>query len=409
MTVYALIPDFKVAFLDNSGNPASGYKLFVYTAGTSTKATTYQDAAGVSTNTNPIVLNARGELPYGLYVAHGTYKLVFTTSTDTDPPGSPIWTRDNLTPINDTASVPAVQEWIALGVTPTYISSTQFSVPGNLTGTLTVGRRLQTTNSGGTGYHRITASSFGAGVTTVSAAFVTGAAIDAGLSAVNYGLLNSTAESIPDLDSEVRAVTQATNSADTHLATTAFVQTAKVGAGRVLLADATVASAADTVDFTGVFSNSYDKYEIELDGVTCSVNNNQDLWLRVSLDAGGTWQAGGTDYRHSRVYFDSQPTAVGATGAQNDTKIVLAAACYCTGGTAVDGVVTLHNWTSATAFKGIRGDICYFGSASAYFSTVISNGAYLGATSLITGVRLMFGGVGTKINGRFKIYGMRAT
>ena len=29
MTVYALIPDFKVALLDNSGNPASGYKLTV--------------------------------------------------------------------------------------------------------------------------------------------------------------------------------------------------------------------------------------------------------------------------------------------------------------------------------------------------------------------------------------------
>ena len=405
MTVYALIPDFKVALLDNSGNPASGYKLFVYTAGTSTKATTYQDSAGASTNTNPIVLNARGELPYGLYVAHGTYKLVFTSSTDTDPPGSPIWTRDNLTPMNDVASVPAVAEWVALGATPTYISSTQFSVPGNLTGTLTTGRRLQTTNSGGTSYGRITGSSFGAGVTTVTVAAVSGT-LDSGLSAVNYGLLASTNESIPDLDTEVRAVTQAVTDSSTHIATTAFVQTAKVGADRVLLADATVAAGASTVDFTGIFTNAYDKYQIELDGVTCGTNNS-DLWLLVSLDAGGTWKTGGTDYRHSRVYFDSQPAAVGSTGAQNDTKIVLAATCYCTGGTAVDGIITLHNWTSATAFKGIRGDICYFGSASAYYSTVISNGSYLGAASLITGVRIMFS-AGT-ISGRFKIYGMRAT
>ena len=403
MTVYALIPDFKVAFLDNSGNPASGYKLFVYTAGTSTKATTYQDAAGVSTNTNPIVLNARGELPYGLYVAHGTYKLVFTSSTDTDPPGSPIWTRDNLTPINDTASVPAVQEWIALGVTPTYISSTQFSVPGNLTGTLTVGRRLQTTNSGGTGYHRITASSFGAGVTTVSAAFVTGAAIDAGLSAVNYGLLNSTSESIPDLDSEVRAITQAVNSADTHIATTAFVNQAKVGADRVLIADATNAAAAADVHFTDL-SATYDYYEIEIEGCTNGTNNT-DLWLQISLDNGGTYKAGGSDYRHNRNYSDSSPTG-SSTGANSDTKIVLAASCYCTGGTSICGIVRIHQPNNTNIFKPIKSEISYFTNAvSAYAAQSLSTGYYIGALTAINAVRILFSS-GT-ISGKFKIWGIR--
>lgn len=86
-----------------NGVPAVGGKLFVYAAGTTTKITTYTDSTGSTPQTNPVILNARGEpenslgASVGLWVPTGVpYKLVFTTPTDTDPPTTPIWTVDNL-------------------------------------------------------------------------------------------------------------------------------------------------------------------------------------------------------------------------------------------------------------------------------------------------------------------------
>lgn len=86
-----------------NGIPAVGGKLFVYSAGTTTKITTYTDSTGGSAQTNPIIMNARGEPENtmgnstGIWIPLGTiYKLVFSPSTDTDPPTNPIWTVDNI-------------------------------------------------------------------------------------------------------------------------------------------------------------------------------------------------------------------------------------------------------------------------------------------------------------------------
>ena len=48
---------------DINGEPASGALLFTYSAGSSTKLTAYQDSAGTTPHSNPIVLNSRGEPP----------------------------------------------------------------------------------------------------------------------------------------------------------------------------------------------------------------------------------------------------------------------------------------------------------------------------------------------------------
>lgn len=82
-------------FCDNNGNPLSGGKLFTYAAGTTTKTATYTDSTGGTPNTNPVVLNTRGEA--NVWLAAGTaYKIVLSPSTDTDPPTNPIWTVDNV-------------------------------------------------------------------------------------------------------------------------------------------------------------------------------------------------------------------------------------------------------------------------------------------------------------------------
>lgn len=82
-------------FFDNNGDPLTGGLLFTYVAVTTTKLATYTDSSGASTNTNPIVLNFRGEANVWLDQTL-TYKFVLAPEGDTDPPTRPIWSVDNI-------------------------------------------------------------------------------------------------------------------------------------------------------------------------------------------------------------------------------------------------------------------------------------------------------------------------
>ena len=55
-----LSPNPKQQFFDANGQPLVGGKVYTYAAGTTTPIVTYVDAAGITTNTNPIILDSRG-------------------------------------------------------------------------------------------------------------------------------------------------------------------------------------------------------------------------------------------------------------------------------------------------------------------------------------------------------------
>ena len=96
---YIVIQEFT-----DAGAPAAGYKLFTYNAGTAVKATTWTDVGMLSANTDPIILDAAGRAT--IFLLPGTsYKYVLAPPTDTDPPVSPIWTRDNISAINASDNV----------------------------------------------------------------------------------------------------------------------------------------------------------------------------------------------------------------------------------------------------------------------------------------------------------------
>ena len=97
-------------FTDNNGNPLSGGQLFVYAAGTTTTVTTYTDSTGSTPNTNPVILNTRGEASVWL-TPGANVKFVLATATDTNPPTSPIWTVDNIAPADgiSAAMLPVVE------------------------------------------------------------------------------------------------------------------------------------------------------------------------------------------------------------------------------------------------------------------------------------------------------------
>lgn len=193
-----IAPAPRQQFLDASGDPYSGAKLFTYTAGTTTKANTYTTSVGDVANTNPIVLDSSGRTPYGVWLTSGSnYKFVLAPSTDTDPPTSPIFTEDVIAGTNDTAVIASAQ-WSASAMTPTYIGATQFSVVGDQTTTLDVGRRCQFSVSAGTVYGHISVSVY-TSLTTVTVVMDAGQALDSGLSSFNISILSGTNHSIPRL------------------------------------------------------------------------------------------------------------------------------------------------------------------------------------------------------------------
>lgn len=81
---------------DNSGNVLSGGKIYTYAAGTTTPATTYTSSSGITANSNPIILNSAGRVPYEIWLTDGqNYKFVLKDSNDVL-----IGTWDNLSGIN---------------------------------------------------------------------------------------------------------------------------------------------------------------------------------------------------------------------------------------------------------------------------------------------------------------------
>lgn len=83
-----LLPNGKQQYFTTAGLPAVGYKVATFAAGTSTPQVTWQDALKVAQNTNPVILDGRGEASI---FWDGAYKVQLQ-----DASGTPIWTQDNL-------------------------------------------------------------------------------------------------------------------------------------------------------------------------------------------------------------------------------------------------------------------------------------------------------------------------
>ena len=197
MTVF-IAPSPRQQFFDSNGDPLVGGKLFTYKAGTTTKVATYTTSVGDTANSNPIVLNASGRTPHGVWLTDGqSYKFTLAPATDNDPPSSAIFVSDNVDGVNDFEAAGASQ-WVASGFDPTFISTTQFSVTGNRTATLDVGRRLELTVTAGKVYGHISVSAF-TSVTTITLVMDAGDALHSSLTEFNQSILSGTNHSIPKL------------------------------------------------------------------------------------------------------------------------------------------------------------------------------------------------------------------
>jgi hypothetical protein len=82
-----LTPQPKMQFTTAAGVPLSGGKVYTYIAGTTTPQATFTDYSGATPNTNPVILDSRGEA--NIWLGGALYKFKLTDANDVE-----IWTVD---------------------------------------------------------------------------------------------------------------------------------------------------------------------------------------------------------------------------------------------------------------------------------------------------------------------------
>lgn len=284
---------------DGSGVLLSNGRLFFYAAVSSTKQNTYNSSSGSVANANPIVLNARGEIPGEVWGTVGqTYKIGLAIAGSDDPPASFIWSEDNVACINDITS--AIDEWIA-GPAPTFIAATSFSLVGDQTTEFHIGRRLKTINSGGTVYSTITNAAF-AVVSTITVEN-DASTLDAGLSAVSLGIIRQSNTSEPaQIDNAPVVVNRGDRTKRQRLSAANLtagatrvltLQDADISLGnitipakgRLTLTTGTPVTAADVTGATTVFYTPYQGNTIQLyDGTDWNTHKFTEL-SQLTTDA----------------------------------------------------------------------------------------------------------------------------
>lgn len=119
-------PSPKAQFFAADGQPLVGGKVYTYAAGTTTPLTTYTDATAATANTNPIILDSRGECDLW-YTPAASYKIILKTSTDVLQ-----WSVDNISTYGTLAS----QNFNNVNITGGIITgvTATFDLTGNVSG-----------------------------------------------------------------------------------------------------------------------------------------------------------------------------------------------------------------------------------------------------------------------------------
>lgn len=108
-------------FTTTAGAPLIGGKVYTYAAGTTTPLASYTDNTGATANTNPVILDTRGEA--AIWLSPASYKFVLKDSNDVT-----IWTSDNLGGLNISPAftgVPTAPTAIS-GTNTTQLATTAF-------------------------------------------------------------------------------------------------------------------------------------------------------------------------------------------------------------------------------------------------------------------------------------------
>ena len=211
MTV-SLSPVFNEATLDEQGNPASGYQIWISRAGTSTPVSVFTTIDGNVPHENPITLNTRGEPPFPIWITDGeSVDMFFMSPTDTVPPGSPIRQFLDVSGIGQGSGgggggAAQTSEWLTNFFAPVFISANQFSVLGDQRSLYHIGpqggRRIRAFLTGGATilYGAVTASVI-SGPSTLVTVLLDSGSLNSSLYRVDVGFLSAVNTSVPTFPS----------------------------------------------------------------------------------------------------------------------------------------------------------------------------------------------------------------
>jgi hypothetical protein len=144
-------------FFDDNGVPLNGGLLYTYAAGTTTPLATYTSSNGVTANSNPIVLDSAGRVPYQVWLTVGSaYKFILKTST-----GVTVWTEDNVFGYGSSADITFIQSGTGAVVRTAqnkmreWVSAEDFGVIGGGTVDDTVTLQAAITNAFAAGFKEL--------------------------------------------------------------------------------------------------------------------------------------------------------------------------------------------------------------------------------------------------------------
>lgn len=163
--VASISPDPRLQFFANDGSPLVGGKLYTYAAGTTTPLATYTTITGLVANTNPIILDSRGEA--SVWFSAAKYKFVLKTAADVE-----IWTQDNLWAAANVDGSNATGTW-PIDISGNAATATYATVAGSVTPGGAVNKIIAGTNitiSPGSGVGDVTVNSTSAATVTSVAA-----------------------------------------------------------------------------------------------------------------------------------------------------------------------------------------------------------------------------------------------
>lgn len=298
---------------DNNGNPLYQGQLFSYVSGTTTPQATYTDSTQSTPNTNPVILNARGECNLWLDPTL-TYKLLLKDSL-----GNQIWSVDNIpggfAPSAIIASlIPAITNTYTLGNSThswaqLYLGASAAPAYDSITGNI--------------GYYARTATEVTAGVTPTNFTYAPGPYIDAR----RYGAdPTGAADSTTAIQNAINVAQATSNGATVILAPGTFKVTSQlvISSNRIRLIGC------------GMYATQI-LFAPIADGICIKLINGSTEITQCSLSDFAVWSS---DSTHTK-------TAIDITDASNCDyeRIVI-------GGTVVAGAASF--WSGGTGSIGIR-------------------------------------------------------
>ena len=140
--VATLMPVIRTRFVDADQLPLVGGKVYTYAAGTSTPKASYTDSTMGSSNTNPVILDTRGEADIWL---NGAYKIIVTDSLDVLIPDHTVdnvrdWSNDATYTNPTLAGTPVVTaSAVTWSGNPTHSGNHTWSGTQNFNGNVVIG------------------------------------------------------------------------------------------------------------------------------------------------------------------------------------------------------------------------------------------------------------------------------